>query len=531
MPHPDADVPTFVVGGLSTVFLRHFAGVLTPADIETFHSLAASYNTRQALRHQGVVEAERRPHSGPSSNGHHRSFITFRTRAKGEELGRRANNVEWNGRVIISSCGGGGTATKQQWRWRDLAPDFVDECFKREMAHYAAHPTHSVNSMGAAGLSDLTVPLPPHLASPLFGLYTSNSPENATLAECRDFFDQAKHQLYGGRYPGSHIKLWVEHGEHALAKRGIAHTWTWEKMSKDCRRLHASEYQQADVASAPDLPPLAPAARSDHNAPQHGPMFAPPVQPAASGASQAAYTPIPVPMPSYPSPAPSMILAQQQHQTEAYSPMQPGLGPFVPRPQAAFVGAPAQATVWRQQTGAQMQPPPSQQIESPAPPEDDSASSAAKVGGIINRARLAMLQAALNERGGGMTSPAEPVERQDVADEKKLGEETTGIAWGARTSQAASAEATDAEQQHQATQSQEEQPAAPAAESAPAASPSNSPPRTLSVKGLASSALLKGSPPPKPASPLPSAASMAVGQTQYETPDQGLVDCAAHERR
>jgi RNA recognition motif-containing protein len=40
------------------------------------------------------------------------AFVAFRTRAEAEELGRRANNIEWNGRIIISS-GGGGTSSKR----------------------------------------------------------------------------------------------------------------------------------------------------------------------------------------------------------------------------------------------------------------------------------------------------------------------------------------------------------------------------------------------------------------------------------
>lgn len=195
--------------------------------------------------------------------------------------------------------------------------------------------------------------------------------------------------------------------------------------------------------------------------------------------------------------------------------MQPGLGPLVPRPQAAFIGGSAQPTVWRQagaDAGAQTQAPPSQQAGL-APSQDESASSPAKLAGSINPARLALLQAALNEREGMNSSPVISGERLDAAEEKKLVEETTRNAWGVRRSQAAPDEATEADQQRQVFDGPLEQSVAPEA-SAQAVSapppPNNSPPRTLSVKGLASSALFgNGSSPPKPASPLPSAASSA----------------------
>ncbi|BGP00509.1 hypothetical protein NBRC10513v2_006313 [Rhodotorula toruloides] len=583
MPDPDADVPMAVVSSLFIVFLRHFAGVLTPADLETFiHSLPLKMPIRPCgIKVSSKPNVDRNPDQAPMVTI---AFVAFRTKAEAEELSRRANDVTWNGRIIITSGGGGASGKRtsasagslrlnvdifpaEQWRWRDLAPDFVRECFDREMARFAARhagmegrpppppppgplaarhggPGPPAGAVGASSLSSQAEPLPQHLADALFALYTTNLPESATLAECRDFFDQcdglvglaltapeharggmyrsvwlafsdkqardrAKHQLYGSRYPGSNMKLWVEHAEHASAKNGSAHTWTWGEMSRDFRRLHASEYQQVHGSLQPQSPQLAPANRIDQSANQQGRIFGSSVQPAAFGVPQTAFTP--VPMPSYPSPAPSTILAQQQHQIEAYSPMQPGLGPLVPRPQAAFIGGSAQPTVWRQagaDAGAQSQASSSQQFGF-APSQDETASSSAKLAGI-NPARLAMLQAALNEREGVTSSPVNSGERLDAAEEKKLVEETTRNAWGARRSQAASDEAIEADQQHRVSDGPQEQSAAPEA-SAPAVSappPSNSPPRTLTVKGLASSALFgNGSSPPKPASPLPSAAS------------------------
>uniref|UniRef100_A0A0K3CFA2 FGENESH: predicted gene_3.183 protein n=1 Tax=Rhodotorula toruloides TaxID=5286 RepID=A0A0K3CFA2_RHOTO len=577
MPDPDADVPMAVVSSLFIVFLRHFAGVLTPADLETFiHSLPLKMPIRPCgIKVSSKPNVDRNPDQAPMVTI---AFVAFRTKAEAEELSRRANDVTWNGRIIITSGGGGASGKRtsasagslrlnvdifpaEQWRWRDLAPDFVRECFDREMARFAARhagmegrpppppppgplaarhggPGPPAGAVGASSLSSQAEPLPQHLADALFALYTTNLPESATLAECRDFFDQcdglvglaltapeharggmyrsvwlafsdkqardrAKHQLYGSRYPGSNMKLWVEHAEHASAKNGSG------EMSRDFRRLHASEYQQVHGSLQPQSPQLAPANRIDQSANQQGRIFGSSVQPAAFGVPQTAFTP--VPMPSYPSPAPSTILAQQQHQIEAYSPMQPGLGPLVPRPQAAFIGGSAQPTVWRQagaDAGAQSQASSSQQFGF-APSQDETASSSAKLAGI-NPARLAMLQAALNEREGVTSSPVNSGERLDAAEEKKLVEETTRNAWGARRSQAASDEAIEADQQHRVSDGPQEQSAAPEA-SAPAVSappPSNSPPRTLTVKGLASSALFgNGSSPPKPASPLPSAAS------------------------
>ncbi|BGO94324.1 hypothetical protein NBRC10512v2_006434 [Rhodotorula toruloides] len=481
MPDPDADVPMAIASSLFTVFLRHFAGVLTPADLETFiHSLPLKMHIRPCgIKVSSKPNVDRNPGQVPMVTI---AFVAFRTKAEAEELSRRANDVSWNGRVIITS-GGGAATGKQQWRWRDLAPDFVRECFDREMARFAARhagmegrppppppppgplaarlggPSPHAGAPGATGLSGQAEPLPQHLADALSGLYAANLPESATLAECRDFFDQcddlvgltltapeparggmyrsvwlafsdkqardrAKRELYGSRYPGSSMKLWVEHAEHAFAKSGSAHTWTWSEMSKDFRRLHASEYQQVHDSSQPPSPQLAPADRFDQSAQQQGHIFGSSVQPAPFGVPQTAFTP--VPMPSYPSPAPSTVLAQQQQQTEAYSPMQPGLRPLVPRPQAAFIGGSAQPTVWRQagaDLGAQTQAPPSQQAGS-TPSQDESASSPAKLASI-NPARLAMLQAALNERGEVNTSPSNPSERLDAAEEKKLVEETT----------------------------------------------------------------------------------------------------------
>jgi hypothetical protein len=111
MPDPDADVPMAIASSLFTVFLRHFAGVLTPADLETFiHSLPLKMHIRPCgIKVSSKPNVDRSPGQAPMVTI---AFVAFRTKAEAEELSRRANDVSWNGRVIITSGGGAATGKR-----------------------------------------------------------------------------------------------------------------------------------------------------------------------------------------------------------------------------------------------------------------------------------------------------------------------------------------------------------------------------------------------------------------------------------
>ncbi|GAA6039263.1 hypothetical protein JCM8097_003233 [Rhodosporidiobolus ruineniae] len=323
-----------------------------------------------------------------------------------------------------------------------------------------------------------SLPLPQSLQTQLFTLRIENLPGTASLGECRDFFDDAqglvglaldamdfardlstawlafehpgtrdnaKHRMFGARFPTGRMKLWVEEGEKWVRKTGMpTHVWMWNEMSKDFRNRHADEYKRAlDASGMPGSPiterPVGyerDRTSSGGNIPDaNGDISmarAVPPHLQAPQAPLATSTPPFSPangfeVPRRPGPSPSMLpqsLVQQQMQMQdqEYSPAQPDLGlgvlpnanngaAYPPRPQAAFldgsygqpwrpagVEAPAgAASVFTPSFATPPPPPPQQQQQHyiPTPPIPAAVQSASKAAsGGIHPARLAMLASA-----------------------------------------------------------------------------------------------------------------------------------------
>ncbi|KAL7343608.1 hypothetical protein BJY59DRAFT_268988 [Rhodotorula toruloides] len=109
-------------------------------------------------------------------------------------------------------------------------------------------PSPHAGAPGATGLSGQAEPLPQHLADALSGLYAANLPESATLAECRDFFDQcddlvgltltAPEPARGGMYRS----VWLAFSDKQARDRAKPRTETTcaETASRIHRRLGAT---------------------------------------------------------------------------------------------------------------------------------------------------------------------------------------------------------------------------------------------------------------------------------------------------
>ncbi|BGP19140.1 hypothetical protein JCM10213_006835 [Rhodosporidiobolus nylandii] len=374
--------------------------------------------------------------------------------------------------------------------------------------------------------------LPPQLQQEIKTLRVENLPEDVTLNACRDYFDacdgligvslsppfppgvfkqrhvwlafaapthlreNAKHKLFGSRFGGHRMKMWIEKGEERWARQGERHDWAWSEMSKEYRNSHKDEHARcleaagfaaphSPIVSRMDAAPPPPSAAYERDPPSatgrdvNGdvhmqdasrafpphmtnapPAIAPhsPYAPSPAPALGQGYDPLrrPAPVSSYPHPPPQ----QQPHyhpqqQAAEYSLLQPGLGAaasaaFPPPPQAAYLdsygspwkpdGVPSMQpaayspVMQQQQTPVSQTPRPAPQTNHAAVP---SSPAPAKAAGGLHPARLAMLQqASLEPEGASVTDASDGGNagemRLDAAEEKQLVEETQRNAWGAR---------------------------------------------------------------------------------------------------
>ncbi|KWU42687.1 hypothetical protein RHOSPDRAFT_26783 [Rhodotorula sp. JG-1b] len=320
-----------------------------------------------------------------------------------------------------------------------------------------------------ASTSISTAELPTHLVSRIHVLFVTNLPRTTSLEECRNFFDvcdnlvglalqpplseydfasawlafetskareHAKRSMYGLQYPGTYKKLWLENAEDRARKTGECYIWVWSNMSKliryrfarqDYRQQHAGDHARVR-ASLPDSPAMNRAAMGGlPSLPPTPYAAAHPVmqRPATAGSfvPNAAYISA---AQSYGAAPPSTSISggsavenQQQYiattgSDQTYSPMQPLLASFPPRPPASLV-----------------ETTPSLYAGLPVPVAEYPTQAAGSAGSHINPARLAMLQASLS--AAGFSSPESPEISTNppptAATEKMQVDEATRGAW------------------------------------------------------------------------------------------------------
>ncbi|GAA5837318.1 hypothetical protein JCM11251_004965 [Rhodosporidiobolus azoricus] len=322
MPEPHDDIPLSLQDTLSVLFLRHFPADCTPGEIVTFlHSLFPPTPSRLP-QHQPPVPLAIKivKHRGsnlvPGTEGVQPvsiAFVVFETRDEALTVlsilgaAKASGKNQWRGIEVTGSWGR--DSNKPLWRFDNFPSSFVESFYQRQLAAFAArksnpHATSSSRSgplpppAPPAGMSDANLgPLggglggggdgetradkqdngptvPAALQMGLFVLRLDNLPEEATLAQCRDFFDgcegllglslsgrdfgpdrvrhawlafgkrrqrdEARNKLTGVRFPNGKMKLFYQTGEDWATKTGERHDWSWSKPAFSFLQLYCA---------------------------------------------------------------------------------------------------------------------------------------------------------------------------------------------------------------------------------------------------------------------------------------------------